>query len=54
MSQKKNATYSIDETVKTSFKAECAMNSVDMSQTIEDFQSKYVKISRQLRNQQDG
>ena len=42
----------MDKQAHKDFKAECAHNGVDMSQTIESFMMSYVKVSREARMKQ--
>lgn len=48
---KKQSTYSIDEDIRKSFKTECIINDVDMSETVENFMENYSKTSKRLRNE---
>ena len=48
---KKQSTYSIDEDIRKSFKTECTINSVDMSETIEEFMRNYSTTSSRLREE---
>lgn len=52
MSELVNRTFSVDKQAHKDFKAECAHNGVDMSQTIESFMMSYVKVSREARMKQ--
>lgn len=54
---KKQSTYSIEEDVRRSFKTECIINDVDMSETIEQFMRNYSETSvmlRKERQEKDG
>ena len=53
MAEKKASTYTIDEDIRKAFKMECTLNDVEMSDTIAHMMENYIKISQQLRKEQE-
>ncbi len=53
MGVKKPSTFTIDESVKQSFKVECTLNDAEMSETVEFMMKEYIKASKELRAQQN-
>jgi len=54
MSQRKNATFSIDEITQNQFKGECSRNGSKMSTVIETYMSEYVRLSRKLHSEREN
>lgn len=54
MADKVNTTLSIDSDIKKRFKVECTLNSVDMSETVEQLMSDYIELSTELRNERQS
>jgi DNA-binding ferritin-like protein len=59
MSNKKQSTYSLDESIRKDFQIECLLNDVNMSEAIEALMENYINISRKIRTeikiaQEDG